>query len=85
MRNGICSKCSATTIFASQNGLRLGDYTHAVVMPHTGPGFRGILRGHNTAGLWQFVCTTCGYLEMYVLDGEALGVIAQQWMPVPRS
>ncbi|WP_067538121.1 hypothetical protein [Nocardia crassostreae] len=85
MRDGICSKCSAPTVHAAQNGLRLGEDSHAVLMPHTGPGFRGILQGHNTTGLWQFACTTCGYLEMYVLDAAAIGFIQQRWTPVPRA
>ncbi|QLY28668.1 hypothetical protein [Nocardia huaxiensis] len=85
MRHGHCPKCSASTVYAAQNGLRLGEHPHAVLMPHTGPGFRGMVQGHNTTGLWQFVCTTCGYLETYVLDPAAIGFIQQRWTPVPQS
>ncbi|MFD0359848.1 hypothetical protein ACFQZZ_00050 [Nocardia sp. GCM10030253] len=52
-------------------------------MPAIEPGFRGIRQGHNTHGMWQFICTTCGYLEMYVIDPEALGFVARTWSPVP--
>ena len=80
MRNGTCSKCGKATVHMARNGLRLGgEHGHSVLYPHMEPGFRGMMVGHQTDGLWQFACTTCGYLELHVLDDAALAFIRQRW------
>lgn len=69
----------------ARNGLRLGEHPLAALFPHTEPGFRGVRVSHQTDGIWQFVCGTCGYLELHVLDPAALAFIRQHWPLVPRS
>ena len=84
MRHGTCAKCASTTIRAAANGVQLGEHPHAQLRPQVGPGFRGIVRNHLT-DIWSFACTTCGYVEMYLLDPEATAFIEQQWAPVPTT
>jgi hypothetical protein len=38
---------------------------------------------HTEAKVWAFACTTCGYLELHVLDPVGIGYIAERWAPVP--
>lgn len=83
MRTGVCPKCSSASVRAACNGLMLGQGTYATLMPSIEPGFRGMRQGHNVPGMWQFVCTNCGYLEMFVLDAEALDFVGRTWTPVP--
>jgi hypothetical protein len=69
----------------ARNALRLGEHPHAVLFPHREPNVRGVAMGHNTEGIWQFVCGRCGYLEMYVLDANAIAFIRSSWPLVPSS
>jgi hypothetical protein len=82
MRRGTCVKCSAATVRAARNGVRLGEYEHASLRPHLEPGFRGIVRPQ-PADLWTYVCTTCGYLELHLIDASALAYVTESWLPVP--
>ena len=82
MRRGTCVKCGATTVRAAANGMQLGDHEQAALRPHLEPGFRGAIR-RQPAQLWTYACTTCGYVELHLIDPAALGYIAQQWLPVP--
>lgn len=78
MRRGTCVKCGSTTVRAAANGVQLGEHPFAVLRPNIGPGFRGVVRTHRT-DIWTFLCTTCGYTELYVLDPEALAFATEQW------
>ena len=40
-----------------------------------------MVRTHNGEA-WQFVCTTCGYLEWHILDPASLEFIRGHWGPV---
>jgi hypothetical protein len=84
MRRGICVKCGAATVRAANNGVEIGEGTQATLRPHLEPGFRGIVVPHRT-DLWAFGCTTCGYVELHVLDPEGIAFMAQQWVPVPPT
>lgn len=77
MRRGICVKCGAATVRAGFRGMGRVD-----MMPHMEPGSRGIAVGKEVEP-WVFVCTTCGYLETYLLDPGALGFAAEKWLAVP--
>jgi hypothetical protein len=79
MRQGICDKCGARTVRAGRNGITSESITS--FRPNLEPGFRGIARPHRGEA-WQFVCTSCGYLEWHVLDAATLDFIAQNWAPV---
>lgn len=85
MRNGTCIKCGNATVHAARNALSLGGRHSASLYPQIEPGFRGIVTGHQTDGIWQFACGTCGYFEMYVLDAEAIAFIRQAWRLLPPT
>ena len=67
----------------AQNAIKLGEEPHVVLFPHTDPG--DMRTGHNTDGIWQFACGTCGYLEFHVLDERALEFIRKRWPIVPKK
>jgi hypothetical protein len=68
---------------AARNGVEMGEHPSAThLRPHLEPGFRGMVRTHG-AELWAFACTTCGYLELHVLDAASLAYIAEHWVAVP--
>ncbi len=75
-------KCGAATVHAAKNGIVMGDDTiDTRLRPNLGPGFRGMVRNQPTE-LWAFGCTTCGYVELHVLDPAGLAFMAGQWTPV---
>ena len=82
MRRGTCGKCGAATVRAAANGMALGEYEWAVLRPHLEPGFRGIVRPHKS-DLWTYACTTCGYVELHLIDPAALAYVTENWLPVP--
>jgi hypothetical protein len=83
MRRGICVKCGAATVRAAANGIDHGTAgVKAVLRPHLEPGFRGVVQSQQ-ADLWSFACTSCGYVEQYVLDPVGIAFIQQRWMPIP--
>jgi predicted nucleic-acid-binding Zn-ribbon protein len=81
MRDGTCSRCGASTVYAAANGVSLGGSDRAGLRPNLDPGFRGAIRLQQT-DLWTFACTTCGALELYLLDVAAHQYIAANWSPV---
>ena len=73
MKNGICPRCNSQTVHVRQDGiLALANFS-----VDTG-GF--ITTGCTTLA---FVCTTCGYFEVYIHDGKKLQEVAQKWDKVP--
>jgi hypothetical protein len=77
-------KCGAATVRAAKDGIQMGESTHTSLRPNIGPGFRGILRLHPTE-LWTFGCTSCGYVELFVLDPGGTAFMEQNWAPVPPA
>jgi hypothetical protein len=69
----------------ARSGLALGEHQGALLRPHAVPNFRGVAATHRTEGMWQFVCTTCGYLELHLLDEAALAFIRTEWPVVQRA
>jgi hypothetical protein len=72
MKNGICPKCGSTAVFHGPSGsVATGwSYKDAALLPLT------MMRG---AGLTNYVCTDCGYLERYVDAAADLTAIAENW------
>jgi hypothetical protein len=54
----------------------------AQIRPDVGPGFKGILHTHRT-DIWSFVCTSCGYVEVHLIDPEAVAFAEREWAAVP--
>jgi predicted RNA-binding Zn-ribbon protein involved in translation (DUF1610 family) len=85
VRNGRCPTCGSTTIRAARNGLQLGENYAIGIRPHRAPDEQGVFRAHRTEDIWAFVCTTCGALELYVIDEQALAFIRERWVEVPPT
>lgn len=88
MRNGICVKCSAKTVYFSNakgvhNGLKTGD----------GGPYLNIYKDNkwipdiDFLEMSYYVCQTCGYFEMYARDLDALTKLddCDNWKKVETS
>ena len=74
MRNGICPKCNAATIYTKKRGA----------------GFEGGLYVHTSmvssgTDYISYVCATCGYFENYIGNEDKLRQVAEKWDAVPPS
>jgi hypothetical protein len=85
MRRGTCVKCGAAAVRAGRNALELGESLEVRLRPHLEPTFRGAVRPFATQDLWTYACTTCGYLELHLLDAAALSFIRERWLEVPPT
>ena len=80
LQRGRCPNCDATTVFT--------DTELSQIVKFFGEGYTNelpIARGFFTpqrAILTNYVCTSCGYTERYILDREALATIQQNWTSV---
>ena len=73
MQNGICSKCSAKSVYFSnagggQTGLRTGD-GHPLLNIYKDNRF---IPDIDFLEMDYYVCRTCGYFEMFVRDKNKL-------------
>lgn len=71
MRDGKCRSCGSLSVFARQNGIKIGDayngvfvYTSVVTLP---------------AQTVAFVCVGCGYFEHHITDQRKLAEVARTW------
>ena len=60
---------------AAENGIEMGEHATPHLRPHLGPAFRGIVR-NQAVKLWAFCCTTCGYVELQLLDPAAIAFVS---------
>jgi hypothetical protein len=74
-------KCGAVAVRAARNGVVMGEYAQTQLRPNLGPDFRGMAR-NQMADVWAFGCTSCGYVELYVLDPAGIAFMQQNWEPV---
>lgn len=72
MKDGNCPKCGATAVYRGPTGLVATGWAarDAAFLPMT---------LWSTAGLTNYVCTACGYVERYVMSPDERSVIAQNW------
>lgn len=76
-------KCQSATVIAGCNSIS-SQSSHTGMWPHSEGKRRGMVRAY-PGQVWQFACTTCGYLEWWVLDPETLADMASSWVTVqPR-
>jgi hypothetical protein len=77
MRDGVCPKCGSSAVYHGPVGpVETGwSFKDAAMLPMT------LMHG---AGLTNYVCTACGYLERYVDSPADRGTIAQNWEKVER-
>lgn len=81
MRRGTCVKCQNATVIAARNAIS-DQSSHTPMWPHAEGRRRGMVRASQNQ-VWQFACTTCGYLEWWVLDPETLADMQSSWVAVP--
>jgi hypothetical protein len=80
MRNGTCVKCGAATIRAARNGIS-NHSGHTTMFAHMEGRPRGMVIPF-PGEAWQFACTSCGYLEWWVVDPQTIEHIRSTWVPV---
>ena len=84
MRRGTCVKCGAATVRAAENGIVTGEFNDTSLRPHVGPDFKGAVR-RKAVSMWAFACTTCGYVELHLIDPAAIAFITEKWVEVPAA
>lgn len=72
MRSGLCPKCKTPTVYRKTDGIGLGG--------------RGVYVRTSWATAASpaecYVCTRCGYFEMYVLDEKKMAEVTSTWEKV---
>lgn len=68
MRNGICPKCGNATVHSGRN----------VPVKNSSGNMIPIDFKHSVA-LDNYVCVSCGYIESYISNPEALKRIDEEW------
>jgi hypothetical protein len=82
MRSGTCQRCGGDEVYAGRNVL--DEHTEQAVKAHIEPGFRG-MRPQLRTDIWTYACATCGLLETYLVDPEALAFVRSSWLRVPKA
>jgi hypothetical protein len=75
MKSGQCPKCSSTTVFSKLNGMSLGDGSIHVYLSSE-------WASKPVRGSRHFLCTTCGYFEVYIEDKAKLEAVAKDWQKI---
>lgn len=76
MKSGRCPKCGSATVHARPNGIGFAQQT-SVYLYDAGSSFAKMSSTN------AYVCTTCGYFEVYLTVTSALGEVARAWPQVP--
>jgi predicted nucleic-acid-binding Zn-ribbon protein len=85
MDEGTCPSCGGTEIYASRNGIVVGE-TYLVALRRNVPlDFRGSAQNHQTDGFWAYVCAACGLIEYRLLDVAAIDWVRQNWSRVTTT
>jgi len=73
MKNGKCPKCGSTNIHSKRGGLGYSNSSSIYIyLPQSQP----------TSPV-EYVCTSCGYVEMYIVEAARLAEIDKAWPKVP--
>jgi predicted nucleic-acid-binding Zn-ribbon protein len=80
MRDGTCTKCGERTVRAARNGIS-DTAAHTTMQKNHEGRLRGMIVPFQGEA-WQFACTSCGYLEWYVLDPRTIQHIESTWYHV---
>jgi predicted nucleic-acid-binding Zn-ribbon protein len=75
MKNGRCPKCGSTTIHSKSGGIGFAQQTSVYV-------YDAGSRWAKPAPLVAYVCTSCGFFEVYMNDSGVLGDVAGAWSQV---
>lgn len=74
MRSGLCPKCGTPTVYRKRDGIGQGGsrvYVRTSLMTSPSPAE-------------CYICTRCGYFEMYVVDDEKMAEVTSTWEKVGR-
>jgi predicted nucleic-acid-binding Zn-ribbon protein len=74
MKSGVCPKCGSATVYSQPGGLGFGNQDK-IYLYHVGP----IGKPSTTKA---YLCTTCGYHEVYLTDKDFLAEAAAAWARV---
>jgi predicted nucleic-acid-binding Zn-ribbon protein len=74
MRNGICPKCGQATVYSGRD----------IPVKNSSSNMIPIDFKHHV-GLDNYVCITCGYIESYISDNNALQRIQENWRDARTS
>lgn len=77
LKSGICPKCGSDEVFSGHNlddTVRYGENESNTI-----PLYRNWINIIKGAPLDNYVCTSCGYVESYISDHEALRKISKIW------
>lgn len=84
MRRGVCIKCGTATVRAAANGIPTSEQPDTFLRPHVGPEFKEAIR-RRSVDMWAFACTSCGYVELHLIDPRAIEFITESWVEVPPA
>ena len=73
MRHGRCPKCNSTTVYSRPNGLGFGNMSSVFIYGD---------KWAKPSSTNAFVCTTCGFFEVYLADTGILAELPQMWQKV---
>jgi predicted nucleic-acid-binding Zn-ribbon protein len=76
MKNGKCPQCGSTTVHSQRGGLNFGNLDRIFV---------NAANKHSPSTYTTLVCTTCGYVEIYLTEKSYLEDVAKTWPKVPFS
>jgi hypothetical protein len=78
MKDGMCPKCGAAAVYHGPVGWAevVSSIASEAQLPMT---------AMDNAGLTNYVCTSCGYLERYVDSPGDRDTIAKKWEKVPSA
>lgn len=74
MRNGICPKCGHATVHSGRD-----------IPVKNSSGNMIPIDFKNSVALDNYVCVSCGYVESYISNQDALARIDEQWPDVAKG
>jgi len=75
MKDGKCPKCNSNTVHSKLNGMNLGEGgIHVYVSSEWA--------SKPVRGSRHYICTTCGYFEVYIEDKAKLEAVTKDWRKV---
>ena len=76
MKDGKCPKCNSATIYYKRQGIGFGsdDYFYVRISSER--------MSRSLKEVDHYVCTSCGYVEMYLEDKAKLEAVAKDWKKV---
>jgi hypothetical protein len=75
MKDGKCPKCNSATVYSKLNGMSLGD---GGIHVHLSTEWAS----RAVRGVRHYICTTCGYFEVYIEDKAKLEAVAKDWQKI---